>query len=93
MNRYEALLVLNTQGKDDTVKDVVDRLESEAGWDWNQRQLWMWQFTVNDMKIGAAHCACRNSHEQLSPRRRGFRHPAQLQRLSWLLENHGAHCL
>ena len=29
MNRYEALLVLNTQGKDDTVKDVVDRLESE----------------------------------------------------------------
>src|ERR1044072_7895462 len=28
-NRYEALLVLNTQGKDDTVKDVVDRLESE----------------------------------------------------------------
>src|SRR5437588_9934341 len=29
MNRYEALLVLNNQGKDDTVKDVVDRLESE----------------------------------------------------------------
>ncbi len=29
MNRYEALLVLNTQGKDDTVKDVVDRLETE----------------------------------------------------------------
>src|SRR5438309_9427870 len=29
MNRYEALLVLNTQGKDDTVKDVVERLESE----------------------------------------------------------------
>lgn len=29
MNRYEALLVLNTQGKDDTVKDLVDRLESE----------------------------------------------------------------
>ena len=29
MNRYEALLVLNTQGKDDAVKDVVDRLESE----------------------------------------------------------------
>src|SRR6266550_5914038 len=29
MNRYEALFVLNTQGKDDTVKDVVDRLESE----------------------------------------------------------------
>ena len=28
-NRYEALLVLNTQGRDDTVKDVVDRLESE----------------------------------------------------------------
>src|SRR5207248_9621487 len=28
-NRYEALLVLNTQGKDDTVKEVVDRLESE----------------------------------------------------------------
>ena len=28
-NRYEALLVLNTTGKEDTVKDVVDRLESE----------------------------------------------------------------
>src|SRR6478735_12834025 len=28
-NRYEALLVLNTQGKDDTLKEVVDRLESE----------------------------------------------------------------
>ena len=28
-NRYEALLVLNTQGRDDTVKDVVDRLEAE----------------------------------------------------------------
>ncbi|MGI8436722.1 MAG: 30S ribosomal protein S6 [Chthoniobacterales bacterium] len=28
-NRYEALLVLNAQGKDDTIKDIVDRLESE----------------------------------------------------------------
>jgi len=28
-NRYEALLVLDTQGKDDTVKDVVERLEAE----------------------------------------------------------------
>ncbi|CAN5663751.1 hypothetical protein BH20VER1_BH20VER1_31410 [soil metagenome] len=28
-NRYEALLVLNTQGKEDTVKDLVDRLEGE----------------------------------------------------------------
>ena len=28
-NRYEALIVLNTQGKEDTVKEVVDRLESE----------------------------------------------------------------
>ena len=28
-NRYEALLVLNTQGKDDDLKDIVDRLESE----------------------------------------------------------------
>src|SRR3979409_436659 len=28
-NRYEALLVLNTQGREDAVKDVVDRLESE----------------------------------------------------------------
>lgn len=28
-NRYEALIVLNTQGKDDNVKDIVDRLESE----------------------------------------------------------------
>ena len=29
MNRYEALLVLDTQGKDETVKEIVDRLESE----------------------------------------------------------------
>jgi small subunit ribosomal protein S6 len=28
-NRYEALIVLNTQGKDDAVKDIVERLESE----------------------------------------------------------------
>ena len=28
-NRYEALLVLDTQGSDDAVKNVVDRLESE----------------------------------------------------------------
>ena len=27
--RYEALLVLNTQGKEDTIKEIVDRLESE----------------------------------------------------------------
>ncbi|HEY0369757.1 MAG TPA: 30S ribosomal protein S6 [Chthoniobacterales bacterium] len=28
-NRYEALIVLNTQGKEETVKDIVDRLEGE----------------------------------------------------------------
>lgn len=28
-NRYEALLVLDTQGRDDTVKDIVERLEAE----------------------------------------------------------------
>jgi small subunit ribosomal protein S6 len=28
-NRYEALLVLNTQGKEDNVHDIVERLESE----------------------------------------------------------------
>jgi ribosomal protein S6 len=28
-NRYEALLVLNAQGKEDTVKDIVDRIEGE----------------------------------------------------------------
>ena len=28
-NRYEVLLVLNTQGKEDTVKEIIDRLESE----------------------------------------------------------------
>src|SRR5436189_6083820 len=28
-HRYEALLVLNTQGKEDTVKEITDRLESE----------------------------------------------------------------
>jgi small subunit ribosomal protein S6 len=28
-NRYEALLVLNTQGKEDTIKEIIDRLESE----------------------------------------------------------------
>ena len=28
-HRYEALLVLNTQGREDTVKEAIDRLESE----------------------------------------------------------------
>jgi small subunit ribosomal protein S6 len=28
-HRYEALIVLNTQGREDTVKEVIDRLESE----------------------------------------------------------------
>ena len=28
-NRYEALIVLNAQGKEDSVKDIVDRLEAE----------------------------------------------------------------
>jgi small subunit ribosomal protein S6 len=28
-NRYEALIVLNTQGKEDTIKDIVDRIEGE----------------------------------------------------------------
>lgn len=28
-NRYEALLVLDTQGKEDTVKDTIERLEKE----------------------------------------------------------------
>jgi small subunit ribosomal protein S6 len=28
-NRYEALIVLNTQGKEETVHDIVERLESE----------------------------------------------------------------
>ena len=28
-HRYEALLVLNTQGKEDTVREIIDRLESE----------------------------------------------------------------
>jgi ribosomal protein S6 len=28
-NRYEALIVLNAQGREDTIKDIVDRLESE----------------------------------------------------------------
>jgi len=28
-NRYEALLVLNTQGREETVKDIIDRLEAE----------------------------------------------------------------
>src|SRR6478736_6317489 len=28
-NRYEALLVLNAQGKEETVREIIDRLESE----------------------------------------------------------------
>ena len=27
--RYEALLVLNSQGKEDTIREIIDRLESE----------------------------------------------------------------
>ena len=28
-NRYEALLVLNAQGTEDTIRDIIERLESE----------------------------------------------------------------
>jgi ribosomal protein S6 len=28
MNRYEALLALNTRGKEETIKDTIERLES-----------------------------------------------------------------
>src|SRR6059058_5549821 len=28
-NHYEALIVLNSQGKEDTIKEIIDRLESE----------------------------------------------------------------
>jgi small subunit ribosomal protein S6 len=28
-HRYEALLVLNAQGKEDTVREIIDRLESD----------------------------------------------------------------
>ena len=28
-NRYEALLVLNSQGKEDTLREIIDRLESQ----------------------------------------------------------------
>jgi small subunit ribosomal protein S6 len=28
-NRYEALLVLNSQGREDTLKEIIDRLESD----------------------------------------------------------------
>jgi ribosomal protein S6 len=28
-HRYEALLVLNAQGKDDTVREIIERLESD----------------------------------------------------------------
>ena len=28
-NHYEAMLVLNSQGKEDTIKEIIDRLESE----------------------------------------------------------------
>ena len=30
-HRYEALLVLNSQGREDTVKEVVDRLAATPG--------------------------------------------------------------
>ena len=28
MNRYEALLALNTRGKEETIKDTIERLEN-----------------------------------------------------------------
>jgi small subunit ribosomal protein S6 len=28
-NRYEALLVLNSQGKEETIKEIIERLESD----------------------------------------------------------------
>ena len=39
-NRYEALLVLDTQGRDDTVKDVVDLLASEWKLTWQHSKSW-----------------------------------------------------
>ncbi|MBV9657714.1 MAG: 30S ribosomal protein S6 [Verrucomicrobia bacterium] len=30
-NRYEGLLVLDTQGKEETVKDIIERLEKDFG--------------------------------------------------------------
>jgi hypothetical protein len=57
----------------------------------NQGQLWIRQFAIDDMKIGPAHCACRNAHEQLSPPRIRFWHIAQLQWLLRLIEDHRAH--
>jgi len=33
MNRYEALLILNTKGGDESVKELIDRLEGDFGKD------------------------------------------------------------
>jgi hypothetical protein len=32
----------------------------------NQRQLWIWQFTIDDVQIGAAHRARRHAHEDFA---------------------------
>jgi ribosomal protein S6 len=43
-HRYEALLVLNAQGKEDTLREIIDRLESEfqkEGAQLEQVQKWM----------------------------------------------------
>src|SRR5436305_9410143 len=66
--------------------DPSDDLMSE-----NQRQFRVGQLTIDDVKIGPANCACRNTHEQLSPARLWFWHIAQLQWPRWLVENHRAH--
>src|SRR5262249_59109556 len=59
----------------------------------DERQLGIWQFAIDHVKIRAANSARADAHEQLSPARLWLCHIAQLQPLRWLLENHRAHGL
>jgi hypothetical protein len=66
----------------DISDDLMARNDGEFG---------IWQFSINDVEIGAAHAACRNSHANFA---RGGRRRWQLTELqgnAGPVENHGEH--
>src|SRR5438105_6892799 len=57
----------------------------------NQRQLWIRQFAIDDVEVGATDRAVRNANEQLTRGQRWLWNVAQNERCSGSLENHRAH--
>lgn len=57
----------------------------------HSRQYRLWQFTVHQVQIGAAHAAGQDFNEQLVWTRCRDRALFPLQRLAGCMQNHGAH--